>query len=381
MARQSLRTETAAIVFVIMLAVVASIGVISFISHSGNGVNSSSTSTTNGEQPPSSYSVTAPSGLELNLNLNATTMGVGSALGAQITFFNPLKENLSIPVEYSSNSKIAAWTDSDFVCGGNSLYFLAAYALFQGRYSPENVSSAGTPLLLAPPAGFSCLSPLRPNVVIFLPNSSNASLGEQGGPYQLSTNVTTEYCENVPNLAGTYSTSCPVGTSVFGYWAQVNCCLEGDKATTSSPYFHYLPPGEYTLVVEDEWNQTICAPFLVSAASDNHVGAVSVAIAGYGQEGREVSVSLENVGQAPIASLNASLTGFPTSPTAVYSFVFNTSSSRLLLAGQIVQSTPTLVGSGIDPAKQYPLTVTGTLSNGTQFAYTKQVWVIPLGQG
>jgi hypothetical protein len=332
----------------------------------GNGASSSSTSTT-GERPPSAYSVTAPSGLELDLDLNATTIGVGSALGAQITFFNPLDQNISVPVANSPNPTIAAWTNDDFVCDGNSMYSLAAYALFQGRYSEENVSSAGTPLLLAPPVALSCIGQ-QADSVVFLPDSSNASLGGEAGLYRIATNATTEYCGD----------GCPAGTSLFGYWAPVEG-LDLGEATTSSPYFHYLSPGQYTLVVEDEWNQTIYAPFQVSATSKNHIGAVSVTMK-YGQEGREVSVSLENVGSTPIASLNASLTGFPTAPTAIYSFVFNASTSDPLLAGQSVQSVPTLVGAGIDTTKQYPLTVTGTLLNGTQFSYAERVGVVLLGQ-
>lgn len=376
MARQSLGIGTAAMVFaIVIIVVVASIGVISLVSEPDS--ISSSSSRTTAERLPSSYSVTAPSGLELDLKLNATTIGVGSALGAQIAFYNPLDKNLTVTVANPSNSTIATWTNDDFVCGENSLDFLAAYALFQGRYSVENVSAAGTPLSLAPPVALPCMSPFGSDSVTFLPDSGNASLGEEAGLYRLATNATTESCGNTPNLAGTYSTGCPSGTSLFGYWAPVEGYLDPALATTSSSYFHFLPSGQYTLVLEDEWNQTICAPFQVSGASKNHVGSVSVTMV-YAQEGREVSVSLENIGLPPIASLNASLTDFPTAPTAVYSFEFNASSSSPILTGQIDQSSPTLVGAGIDTAYQYPLTVTGTLLNGTQFSYARQVWVVPL---
>jgi hypothetical protein len=99
----------------------------------------------------------------------------------------------------------------------------------------------------------------------------------------------------------------------------------------------------------------------------------------YAQQGREVSISVENVGSAPIASLSASMTGFTTSPAAVYSFAFNASSSNPLLPGQRAQSAPSLVGAGIDTVEQYPLTLAGTLLNGTHFSYARQVWVVPLG--
>ena len=90
-------------------------------------------------------------------------------------------------------------------------------------------------------------------------------------------------------------------------------------------------------------------------------------------------MSLENIGEAPIGSLNASLTGFPAAPTAVYSFAFNASSSNPLLADQTAKTAPTLVAYGLTPTKQYPLTVTGTLLNGTRFSYVQQVWVVTLG--
>ncbi len=331
-------------------------------------VSSRSSQQSSHSQLPSTYSVTAPSGLELNLNLNATTIGMGSALGAQISFYNPLDQNLSVSIANSPNSTIAAWTNDDFVCGDNTLFSLGAYALFQGHYSSENLSSAVTPLWLAPPVALPCIVQGSDSVV-FLPDSSNASLGVLGGLYRLATNATTEYCGNASD------THCPEGTSLFGYWAPVKGYLDLGAATTSSPYFHYLSPGQYTLAVEDEWNQTICAPFQVSATSNNHVGAVSVAIAGYSPEGHEVTMSLENIGLAPIASLNASLRGLVGTPTTVFAFSFNASSSNPVLTGQRIQSAPTLVGAGINTAEQYPLTVTGTLLNGVRFSYVNQVLV------
>ena len=86
-------------------------------------------------------------------------------------------------------------------------------------------------------------------------------------------------------------------------------------------------------------------------------------------------MSLENIGLAPIASLNASLRGFVGTPTTAFAFSFNASSSNPVLTGQRIQSAPTLVGAGINTAEQYPLTVTGTLLNGVHFSYVNQVLV------
>lgn len=244
----------AAVVVVVLLTSFAAIEINNILSPAAT-VSKSSQS-----PPPSYYSITTPSGLKLDMKLNATTIAVGSALGAQISFFNPLNHNLSVSAMNDlSNTTIAAWTSDDFVCDGNSLNALAAYALFQGSYSTQNVSSAGTPLWLAPPVSIPCMATFGSGSAVFLPNSSNASLGGEGGAYHMATNATTEYCES------TTDTHCPVGTSLFGYWIPVKGYLDPTAATLSSPYFHYLSPGQYTLVVEDEWNQTICAPFLVSA--------------------------------------------------------------------------------------------------------------------
>lgn len=378
MAGQRTGREAAVTVFVVIVVGVASFGLAVFASNPGNTANSVSSKRTQLPRQPNSYSVTTPSGLKLDVNLNATTIGVGSALGARVTFYNPFDRNLSVLTTSPPNPTIAAWTADDFVCSSNSLNLLAAYALFQGHYSPENISSAGDPLVLAPPVYLPCMGAFGTGSAVFLPDSSNASLGWPEGTYGvLSTNATTEYCQDVPNLAGTYSIECPVGSSLFGYWDNVTCCL--GAATTSSSHFHYLPPGEYTLAVVDEWNQTICAPFEVSTASKNHVGDASAQITGY-NGGHEVSVSLENIGESPIASLNASLAGFAL-PTTTYSFSFNdTSSTNPAVPGKTITSATTVVGSAIDPTKQYALTIAGYLANGTRFSYSGRVWIVPLGR-
>jgi hypothetical protein len=267
--RPGVGAPTAAFV-VVILVIVGVMGLVSVTLPSGGGAVSSSTSTTTEEQQPTFFSMVSPSGLQLQLKLNATAIQSGSALIAQITLFNPLDENLSLFLpNLASNSTIATWNDYDFVCSGNSMWNLGGYALFKGHYSSDNVSSAGEPLMLAPPVAYlSCINNTR-NLFVFLPNNSNAMVsdssetGQPATPWHAATNATTESCENISQsiVVGTH---CPVGDSLFGYWSAPLSGLASSAATTSSSYFHYFSPGQYTLAVEDSWGQTIYAHFQVT---------------------------------------------------------------------------------------------------------------------
>ncbi len=55
--------------------------------------------------------------------------------------------------------------------------------------------------------------------------------------------------------------------SLFGYWVGPpgGVLGGGQNATVSSPYFHYFPPGRYTLVVEDMWGQVSYSYFQVTS--------------------------------------------------------------------------------------------------------------------
>jgi hypothetical protein len=73
----------------------------------------------------------------------------------------------------------------------------------------------------------------------------------------------TEACTNSSG-----QTQCPVaGTSLFGYWNATGPVLGLNiaNATTSSQYFHYFSPGQYTLVAEDMWGQSAFAYFQVAS--------------------------------------------------------------------------------------------------------------------
>jgi len=378
---------TTAVFAVVIVVVVGVMGLISLASPSGGGAVSSSTSTTTEEQQTTFFSTVSSSGLQLQLKLNTTTIQSGSALMAQITLFNSLGENLSLHLpNLASNSTIATWNAYDFVCNGNSMWNLAGYALLNGHYSSENVSSAGEPLMLAPPVGLSCINNSR-NLFVFLPNSSDALVSDSSETNQpatlwhAATNATTESCQYL-SLSAAGSMECPVGASLFGYWsAPVSVLLDSRAATTSSSYFHYFSPGEYTLVVEDIWGETIYAHFQVTSALGRPVVVVSVTgpMPPLNPGGPIVSVTLRNVGDTAITSLNATLPINTQEPKLPYSFVFNVNSSDPLMPGRSVQETRTLINGGFDSSLQYALTINGALINGTQFSYTEQIQIVPPG--
>jgi hypothetical protein len=207
----------------------------------------------------------SPSGLQLQIVLNSTSIRQGGALRAQIVLLNTLAGNLTLAPDYSSNPDILKWNGYDFLCGINQLWGLAGFALFSGLFSPENISSAGSPLSLAPQAAIPCVIWPRPVTVILLPYSDKtiAYYNESSPPPvpgRAELNATTEACVN---QTGGASLCGAVSTALFGYWNSTTPFLETRNATTSSPYFHYFPPGPYTLVAEDLWNQTVYTYFEV----------------------------------------------------------------------------------------------------------------------
>jgi len=316
--------------------------------------------------------------LQLQLKLNATTIPFGGSILAQISLFNPLSENFSIASSTTTNSTIISWNGYDFICDTSPMSPLAGYALFDGFYTSANISSAGDPLTLAPPIEPPCALLRTPDSYVFLPNSSSA-LAYYSGSYESPTrismamNATTESCWSLP----TGAQECGVGTALFGYWnaTGLHGALSAQNATTSSQYFRYFSPGEYTLAVEDAWGQTVYAYFRVASPSPIEVVSVTGPIPPYNPGGPVVSVVLANAGDAPITALNATILfnssassakGQPTS----YTFAFGVSSSNPLPPGQSIQDKHTLIGAGFETGSSYPLTIDGTLESGRAFSYT-----------
>jgi hypothetical protein len=330
------------------------------------------------------------SGLRLQITLNATTVQAGSPLTAQVSLFNTLDTNLSLTPDLPANSTnvpakstIGSWNSYDFFCGSNPTWSLAGYALFGGYYSSGNISSAGKPLTMIPPVLIECPASTSPDRIVFLPDGSRAvayyAQSASADASEAAMNATTATCA----YTSEDETNCSGSTSLFGYWnSTADVFLQ--NATTSSQYFHYFSPGEYTLAVQDMWNQTIYAHFQVVAALSSPVEAVSVVgpIPPYNPGGPVISVTLKNVGDAPITSLNATLVlePPPNNPggfSVPYSFVFNVSSTNPLLPGQSTQDSRTLIGAAFETGLDYPLMISGPFADGLyQFSYTVEVQVV-----
>jgi len=344
---------------------------------------STSTATVTGNPSGTMTMVSSSSGLELEVDLNATVTAPGGAIGAQLTLFNSLDQNLSLVLSYPANSTISDWNSYDTDCGGSFFYSMIGYALFQGYYSASNISLAGSPLQLGPQLVTSCIMMANPDSVVFLPDSNTGVLYSpfwpDGNPEQITMSASTGSC--LSTSPGSYS--CGVSKGLSGYW-NTTAAITLQDATIGSPYFRYFSPSEYTLAVQDMWNQTVYVHFHVVSALGSPVEAVSVVgpIPPYNPGGPAVSVTLKNVGDAPITFLNATLAFVPppTNPGGVrvpYSFSFNVSSAHPLQPGQSIQDTRTLIGAGFETDLSYPLTISGTTADGTGFSYTLQVQVVP----
>jgi hypothetical protein len=109
-------------------------------------------------------------GLELRIDLNATTIVSGGSFAANIILFNPLNDNLSVIPKYPdaanfNNSTIQMWDNYDFLCGGaGPIQYLVSFALLEGHFSAGNISQAPAPLQLAAPVQLPCLSTLPPRM-------------------------------------------------------------------------------------------------------------------------------------------------------------------------------------------------------------------------
>jgi hypothetical protein len=232
----------------------------------------------------------------------------------------------------------------------------------------DNVSLAPDPLQLAEAVPLCDVSLIitQDESVVFLPHSENASVpGADPFVSPTTLNVTTSCFQGCDDRSG-----------LFGYWNRTSytCC---DLSANAPDLFRYLTPGEYTIAAEDLWGQTVFAYFRVAEAPGPSL-AVSAEESPFSSEGHPIiGITLADFADAPITSLNATLQ-FAAPPNAPsnstsYPFTFSVNSSDPLLPGQYVQDIRTLQGNPFDIGVSYPLTISGTLANGTEFAYTQQV--------
>jgi hypothetical protein len=311
----------------------------------------------------STTSIASIQGLELRLADNATILDVGQRLNVNISLINTLQST-------NTFATVADWSFHGVPAAMWPGCYTAApvqVAILNGSYTSENL-----PFNANATFPYTCAEGGTVDHVIFQPASDQTNLtgffcslscAENIGPFHLSLNFT-----------------------LSGYWdiqslsKELQPLILGPdyNPVTSIPFVS----GVYTVAVGDEWGQAAILHFTVVSASNPSASgspAEVVSLTGpippYTPAGPEVGVTLRNIGQVPITSLNASL-GLPGEVSSPYSFVFDVSSSSPLLPGQSIQATRTLVNGGFDSTQEYPLTISGALSNGTRFAYAVQVQIV-----
>ena len=296
------------------------------------------------QKTSSNGSSTIQSNVTNGLQLTATIKSAVPEPGNNISVTAQVYDTLSTPIVVNA-------TSMDNPADGPCQQGLATgVEVYQGSYTSANLSSAKQLLLYNPALIYTC-----PEVFTF---QYTFSANSDGATVQPSD--------------GLKSTTGPVNeTSVLqGYWTG-----SGQNYT-----FHTFSQGTYTVVVFDAWNQSAIGYFQVGPAIASPIEMVSVtgSIPPYNPGGPMVGVTLKNVGTSTITSLNATL-GLENLENGVhgYSFVFYVSPSYLLVPGQTIEEMHALIGAGFDTGVYYPLTINGTLVNGTQFSYTVPVQVVP----
>lgn len=335
--------------------------------------------------------------------------------------FNTLPSNVSLTPDFSADAGLIALTANNS-CIGAGLDAMLNFALYQGRYSANNFSRAPSPLMLDPPVGMGCSNMLGVtsylHLVVFAPKSDNATMSPVPSAAEKATTQTDEMqlspatgsCSGSPyrfngttveNQSTTTSSGTAIGYGCYvfgtgtaglnGYWtAPVNGSdVQIDTRTNSSEYasfaalgtyFHQFSPGAYTLVAEDLWNQTVFAHFEVVPPEPVEVLSVTGPIPPTNPGGPVVKVDVKNTGDTPIVYLNASLSfvppmNLPAKPMLPYqySFFLGVNASHPLLPGHNAVETRTLIGAGFDIGTIYPLRISGTFANGTEFSYVLDV--------
>lgn len=264
-------------VFVLtFLVVVASVGAFSLSSRGnsvGTGVASASTTSLSKESSTHGVdsSTVSPEGLQLQVNLNSSSVASHGSVTAQVRLVNTLDRNVTLTV--SQNQNITTWNQDDFVCGHNPSDSLVGFAVYQGDFSARNVSAAPAPIQLAPPFYLPCAITFGGiNDTTFLPDSydtvSLQYLADAKYVFSVPalTNATTGYCIVHSSGGGGGSVDCAADPGLVGYWN--DSVPAGGDLNLSSQAFTYFPPGAYTLVAADDWGQYVYAHFQVAPSAN-----------------------------------------------------------------------------------------------------------------
>jgi hypothetical protein len=289
-------------------------------------------------------SATVSSNVTDGLRLTATIYPINVPQGTNVTVTAQVNNTLSREVEANATSM------ADPAEGPCQQGLATGVRVYKGWDTPANLSKATELLLYNPSLVYLCPAVLAFQYS-FAPDSDIATVqGILGGS------------------RGSNTTGPVNETSILsGYWT----------GSGSQYAFQTFPQGSYTVVVFDAWGQTAIGHLQVALTSSSPVEVVSVTgpIPPYNPGGPVVSLSVKSISETPITSLDATIS-FVSASSTPYSFAFNVSSSNPLLPGQSTQTTRILIGAGFETGLNYPLTISGTFENGTQFFYAAQVQVV-----
>ena len=374
-------------------------------------------------------STTSSDGLQVQAWLNTTTLPVGRVLAATVFLFNTLTTNVTVTPDFSANSGLVALS-GDTYCRGAGFVSMLNFGLFQGRYTAANISQAGAPLRLDPPAGMDCPNPYGVSDYVhqvqFAPRSNNVTLTDNAsyaeaalipqtvemhmspatggcdaepdkvGPAVIVENKSTTTIPGQTQLAWGCNVDGTGNTGLDGYWTmpangsdvsmnwQSNATLLQSFAVLGN-YFHQFSPGAYTLVARGPLE-----PDSLRAPRGRPPGAGPGALSHRPDpttqlRRADVNLDLKNTGDVPIVSLSASLSLIPpdnlpaqvAQPEGYANLGVN--ASNPLLPGHSAQETRYLFpeGEGFGTGVPYPLTISGTLANGTEFSYVLDVQIMP----
>ena len=303
-------------------------------------------------------------GVKLAVALNGTMLVDNPLLNTSDTILASISEYNILP--HVNNLKAAdAWQLKNLRIGGCNFHEPFGIAVYRGNYVLQNMSDASS-IDLFP--FLSCPVPSLPaESYSFEPDSNLATIVTS--PYFIiSSNgsITTA-------VRQTYTAE-PVAANIplNGY-----CCRQipiGKGAFTIG-----LAPfetGIYTRAVGDMWGDLVIFHFSVVSREPVKVVSVVGPIPPYNPSGPVVRVTLKNIDDTPIVSLNAVLKLPSAEPSITYSFSFGVNSTNPLLSGEGVESTKTLIGAGFSDSS-YPIGISGVLANNVTFNYTELVVIEP----
>jgi hypothetical protein len=237
------------------------VGVIALVAlpaQSVNQVQVETTSTSSGGQLAFTSGV-SPQGLQLRVMLNSSSIQSHGVLRASVEVLNTVNRNVSFSA-VSENQNFSEWNGDDYFCPAS---FLLGFAVFQGHFAAGNISSAGPPLRVVPDFIVFCGSTPFSGAVTFLPGGDRAVVGSGAFANQdtLQLNATTKYINGKELAGGGGEFQGGASPGLVGYWNY--SVPAADDMNFTSPGFVYFPPGQYTIVAADDWDQYVYATFVV----------------------------------------------------------------------------------------------------------------------